>query len=205
MRIQRRLPARHKPNRPRRLAAIIPYPPPPHKPVSPLRECGGMPNRERQAWRADDGRGAPPLCAGADACIGPPAGLAVGWCLCVATRSRPQCRAGVHARRLGFAISQGFRGDASIVPPAGLAEGWCLCVATRSRPQCRAGDLARRLGFAISQGFRDDASIVPYGCRARLCRALQDISSAKRQCTPPSAPYGAATVRFAVPASHGAR
>ena len=33
--------------------------------VPPLRECGGMPNRERQAWRADDGRGAPPLCAGA--------------------------------------------------------------------------------------------------------------------------------------------
>ena len=75
----------------------------------------------------------------------------------------------------------------------------------RSRPQCRAGDLARRMGVAALQGFRDDASIVPYGCRARLCRALQDISSAKRQCTPPSAPYGASTVRFAVPASHGAR
>ena len=41
--------------------------------------------------------------------------------------------------------------------------------------------------------------------RARPCRALQDTCGAKRQCTPPSAPYGASTVRFAVPASHGAR
>ena len=78
-------------------------------------------------------------------------------------------------------------------PPAGLADGWRLCVAARSRPQCRAGDFARRGGLAPPQGFRDDASIVPYGGRARLCRALSDISAANRQCTPPSAPCGAST------------
>ena len=48
-------------------------------------------------------------------------------------------------------------------------------------------------GLAAVQGLRDDAGIVPYGCGARSCRALQDISAAKRQCTPPSAPCGAAT------------
>ena len=50
----------------------------------------------------EPGGGSPPhLCVGADACIGPPAGLADGWRLCVAARSRRFCRAGVHARRLG--------------------------------------------------------------------------------------------------------
>ena len=33
-----------------------------------------------------------------------------------AARSRPQCRAGDFARRLGFAVWQGLRDDASIVP-----------------------------------------------------------------------------------------
>ena len=52
-----------------------------------------------QAWRADDGRGVSPLCVGADACIGPPAGLTKGWRLCVAARPRPQHRAhGRHNR-----------------------------------------------------------------------------------------------------------
>ena len=55
-------------------------------------------------------------CAGADACIGPPTGLAGGCLFRVITRSRPQCRAGVFARRLGSAASQGLRDDASIVP-----------------------------------------------------------------------------------------
>ena len=70
----------------------------------------------RQARQVDGSRGVSPLCVGADACIGPPAGLAEGWRLSVAAHSRPQCRAGVFARRLGFAASQGFRDDASIVP-----------------------------------------------------------------------------------------
>ena len=48
--------------------------------------------------------------------IGPPAGLADVWHVSVAARSRPQCRAGDFARRLGSAASQGFRDDASIVP-----------------------------------------------------------------------------------------
>ena len=52
----------------------------------------------------------------ADDRIGLPSGLVVGRRLCETTRSRPQCRAGVFARRLGFAAAQGFRDDASIVP-----------------------------------------------------------------------------------------
>ena len=40
----------------------------------------------------------------------------VGCRFRVVSRSRPQCRAGVFARRLGFAAAQGFRDDASIVP-----------------------------------------------------------------------------------------
>mgnify|MGYP006070803483 CR=1 FL=1 len=52
---------------------------------------------------------------------GPPAGLADGWRLCVAARSRPQCRAGDFARRGGLAPPQGFRDDASIVPYGGRA------------------------------------------------------------------------------------
>ena len=35
---------------------------------------------------------------------------------CVTTRLRVPCRAGVFARRLGFAAAQGLRDDASIVP-----------------------------------------------------------------------------------------
>ena len=52
---------------------------------------------------------------------GPPAGLADGRRLCVAAHSRRLCRAGVFARRLGFAPPQGFRDDASIVPYGGRA------------------------------------------------------------------------------------
>ena len=95
--------------------------------------------------------------------------------------------------------------DVYIGPPTGLAVGWRLRVSARLRPQCRAGDFARRLGGAISQGLRDDASIVPYETQGKALPGLRDISAASRQCTPPSAPCGAATVRFAVPASHGAR
>ena len=39
--------------------------------------------------------------------------MVVGCRLCETTHSRPQCRAGVFARRLGFAAAQGFRDDAS--------------------------------------------------------------------------------------------
>ena len=55
-------------------------------------------------------------CVGADARIGPPTGLAGGCLFRVISRSRPQCRAGVFARRLGSAASQGLQDDASIVP-----------------------------------------------------------------------------------------
>ena len=52
-------------------------------------------SRRRAVSRA----GRPPPCVGADACIGPPAGLADGWRLCVTARSRRLCRAGDFARR----------------------------------------------------------------------------------------------------------
>ena len=54
--------------------------------------------------------------ARADDRIGPPRGMVVGCRFRAVSRSRPQCRAGVFARRLGFAAAQGFRDDASIVP-----------------------------------------------------------------------------------------
>ena len=47
--------------------------------------------------------------------IGTPAGLTDSGHSSVATRSRLQCRAGVFARRLGFAALQSLRDDASIV------------------------------------------------------------------------------------------
>ena len=47
---------------------------------------------------------------------GPPSGLAADYRFRIASRSRPQCRAGDFARRLGLAASQAFRDDASIVP-----------------------------------------------------------------------------------------
>ena len=165
---------------------------------------------------------------------------------CVTTRLQGLCRAGVFARRMGFAAAQGFRDDASIVP-YGRWAGHCrvlqdTCGAGRqctlpsapcgaSTSPCRGGFAngfhpkgspargavgASRLrgaapcpantfpGLAASLGLRDDASIVPYGRGVRPCRGLQDTCGAGRQC-PPSAPCGASTVRFAVPASHGAR
>ena len=51
--------------------------------------------------------------ARADDRIGPPRGMVVGCRFRAVSRSRPQCRAGVFARRLGFAAAQGFRDDAS--------------------------------------------------------------------------------------------
>ena len=56
------------------------------------------------------------------------------------------------------------------------------------RQACAGGDdfsSARRRRLPGSS--RDDASIVPYACEVRPCRVLQDISAARRQCTPQSA------------------
>ena len=111
----------------------------------------------------DDGCGAPPLCAGADDFIGPPTGLAEGWRLCIATHSRPQCRAGVFARRLGFAASQGFPRRCKHCRPQ---------AAFRSATGTKCRLLARRSP--------------PTKHRAGFCRGLQDTCGAKRQCTPPS-------------------
>ena len=52
-----------------------------------------------------------PPCVGADACIGPPQGLAIGCRFRAAAHSQPQCRAGVHARRLRFPAPQGLPGE----------------------------------------------------------------------------------------------
>ena len=64
---------------------------------------GGQSGRGRQAvsrrWAVSRAGRPPPLCVGADACIGPPAGLTNGWRLCVTARSRRLCRAGDFARR----------------------------------------------------------------------------------------------------------
>ena len=110
----------------------------------------------------DDSCGAPPLCAGADDLIGPPTGLAEGWRLCIATHSRPQCRAGVFARRLGFAASQGFPGR-------------CKHCRPQATFRSATGTKCRLLAWRSS----------PTKHRAGFCRGLQDISDAKWQCTPP--------------------
>ena len=117
---------------------------PPRRAKSPALQCkaNGRHNRGRQAWRVDDSRGVPSPCVGADARIGPPSGLAADCRFRAAARSRPQCRAGVHARREGLAVSQGFRDDTSIVPSPILAAGCRFRVAARSRPPCNTRQAA---------------------------------------------------------------
>ena len=100
---------------------------------------------------------------------GPPQPLCRGWRLRGRTRFRRLCRAGVFARRLGFAPSQGFRDDTSTAARRrrfGAQSTKCRLLARRSSPT------KHRAGF---------------------CRALQDISAANRQCTPQSAPCGASS------------
>ena len=117
---------------------------PPRRAKSPALQCkaNGRHNRGRQAWRVDDSRGVPSPCVRADARIGPPPSLAADCRFRVAARSRPQCRAGVHARREGLAVSQGFRDDGSIVPSPILAIGCRFRVASRSRPPCNTRQAA---------------------------------------------------------------
>ena len=114
---------------------------PPRRAKSSALQCkaNGRHNRGRQAWRVDDSRGVPSPCVRADARIGPPPSLAADCRFRVAARSRPQCRAGVHARREGLAVSRGFRDDGSIVPSPILAIGYRFHVAARSRPPCNTG------------------------------------------------------------------
>ena len=129
--------------------------------------------------------------------------------------------AGVHARRGSWRRQTGLRRAKSpalhcargraaaqnqqphVRPDGGPTQGSPLCPGARgpavpgsaSRLPCIVGRAftPAAWGLAAAQGFRDDASIVPYGHGARSCRALQDTSAANRQCTPPSAPCGAAT------------
>ena len=53
----------------------------------------------RQARQVDDSRGVSPLCVGADACIGPSAGLANNCRFRITARLRVPCKAGDFARR----------------------------------------------------------------------------------------------------------
>ena len=62
------------------------------------------------------GSGSLPPCVRADARIGPPTGLAKSCRFRITSRSRPQCRAGVFARRLGPSAAARFRDDACIAP-----------------------------------------------------------------------------------------
>ena len=71
-------------------------------------------------------RQAPP-CVGADARIGPPSALAVGCLFRIAAHSQPQCRAGLHTRRLRFPAPQGLPGEM----PAWLRH---VPIVTRSPP-----------------------------------------------------------------------
>ena len=84
---------------------------------------------------------ATPPCVGADACIGPPAGLTDGWRLCVTARSRRLCRAGDFARRRGLAASQGFAGRCKHRPLRSIGRspaGFGGCLRGRERQGFRA-------------------------------------------------------------------
>ena len=77
-----------------------------------------------------------------------------------------------------------------------FAQGPAACRSRLRPPVCRAlqgGRSRPPRDLAAAQGPGDDASIVPCGGGAGAGRALQDTSAANRQCTPPSAPCGAAT------------
>ena len=69
------------------------------------------------------GSGSLPPCVGADARIGPPTGTAKACRFRITSRSRPQCRAGVFARRLGPSAAARFRDNASIVPYGSIRQG----------------------------------------------------------------------------------
>ena len=85
------------------------------------RGCVVLRRQYRLAF-AGHGPGGPPAAAeilsspGGVAGIAPSTGLARGCRRWGGTRFRGLCRAGVFARRLGLAASQGFRDDAGIVP-----------------------------------------------------------------------------------------
>ena len=76
----------------------------------PLPQVGiGRPKGSLLSRRLSLPPGAP--CVWADAHIGPPSALAVGCLFRIDSRSQPQCRAGVHARRLRFPAPQGLPGE----------------------------------------------------------------------------------------------
>ena len=77
------------------------------RPPHTLRNTGARPFRA-----AASSRPPPAPCVGADACIGPPSGVEAGCRLRVAARFRPQCRAGVLARRGALQHRRVLRGKA---------------------------------------------------------------------------------------------
>ena len=68
------------------------------------------------AWPYQYPFGPPLSCVGADDFIGPPAGLVGSGRSSAAARSRPQCRAGDFARRLGHCGIARFPGRCKLVP-----------------------------------------------------------------------------------------
>ena len=116
----------------------------------------------------DDGRGVSPLCVGADACIGPPTGLAVGWRLRVSARLRPQCRAGDFARRFEVCAAAGFPGRCKHRPLRNTGQGPAR-VCRISPPQGGNAPLRLRLAAQPPSGLR---------CPHRTARAEARLCSA---------------------------
>ena len=119
---------------------------------------------------------------------------AKGCRFCVATRLQGLCRAGVFARRLGFAASLGLRDDASIVP-YGRGAGPCrgLQDTCGSRRQCTlpsapcgASTSPCRGGFA--NGFH------PKGSPARGAVGARRVSGTMQASSPTEAGQGTAGV-----------
>ena len=96
----------------------------PRRAKTPALQCKayGRHNRGRQARQVDDSRGVSPLCVGADACIGPSAGLADNCRFRIAARLRVPCRAGDFARR-GALRHRGFPGRCKHRPLRNIGQG----------------------------------------------------------------------------------
>ena len=112
----------------------------------------------------------------------PPAGMAEGWRLCVVARSRPQCRAGVHARREVCGGPEGYW-QGRVPPPS-------VCAFRRSHLP-----LQGRLSTSIDCGITASlpASLFrPAGAgRSPIGRPGELLRSEKRRTTRHK-PYGAA-------------
>ena len=98
----------------------------------------------------------------------PPAGMAGGWRFCVTARSWPKCRAGVHARRWGLAVSLGRCGTMQASSPTKHRARLCR-VCGISPPQAGNAPLRLRLAAHPPSGLR---------CPHRTARAEARLCSA---------------------------